>query len=73
MITETTDSATGWDSPRGRAFLAARNAVIDECKQRKAEIDRECTERLSALLDEFQAGADRQTMRDVAALNGVDG
>lgn len=67
MTTETTGNATGWDSPRGRAFLAARNAVIDECKQRKAEIDRECTERLSALLDEFQAGADRPAVRDTAA------
>lgn len=53
-------TATGALSPRTLAFYAARNAIIDECKQRKAqidaEIDRERTDRLAALRAEYEAG-----------------
>ena len=51
---EDASAAAGWASPRIRAFFAARSAVIEECRRRKAEIDTECTERLEALRAEYE-------------------
>lgn len=63
MSTDDTGTVSGL-SPRARAFYAARNEVIRECRRRQAELETELTDRLKAMRAEYEAATVPQEVAD---------